>query len=91
MQGMQVQSLAGELRIHMLCGTDKKKKYNSFNWVSFLFFFLIYFWLCLVLVDMHRVSLVEMSQGGGVGGCYFLLWCTGFPLWWLLMLREHRL
>ena len=53
MQGMQVQSLAGELIIHMLCGTDKKKKKNSFNWVSFLFFF---FNIFLVVLGPRRYA-----------------------------------
>ena len=48
-----------------------RKKKNYFNWVSFLLKKKLFiFWLCWVLVDMHRVSLVEMSRGGGVGGCY---------------------
>ena len=52
---------------------------------SFLSFFLLfyylftYFWICWVSVA-HRLSLVAASRG------YSLLWCTGFSLWWRLLL-----
>ena len=50
----------------------------------FFFFFLInlyiYFWLCWVFIAVHGLSLVEVSRG------YSSLWCTGFSLWWLLLL-----
>ena len=54
--------------------------------VFFVFFFLIslfiYFWLCWVFVAARRLSLVVAS------GDYSSLWCTGFSLWWLLLLRS---
>ena len=53
---------------------------------SFLFFlnliYFIYFWLCWVFVAVHGLSLVAESRG------YSSLRCTGFSLWWLLLLRS---
>ena len=42
----------------------------------------IYFWLCWVFVAAHELSLVAASRG------YSLLWCSGFPLLWLLLLQS---
>ena len=47
-----------------------------------LFILFIYFWLHWVFVVAHRVSLVAASRG------YSSLWCTGFSLRWLLLLRS---
>ena len=46
-----------------------------------LFFFLrfIYFWLWWVFVVAHGLSLFATGSG------YFLLWCAGSPLEWLLL------
>ena len=41
-----------------------------------------YFWLCWVFIAAHRLSLVVSSWG------YSPLRCTGFSLWWLLLLRS---
>ena len=50
------------------------------------FFFLInlfiYFWLRWVFVAAHGLSLVAASGG------YSSLWCAGFSLRWLLLLRS---
>ena len=45
----------------------------------FFFFFLIYFW---VFAAVHRLSLVATSGG------YSSLQCSGFLLWWLLLLQS---
>ena len=47
-----------------------------------IFFF---FWLHWVFVAVHGLSLVVVTGG------YSSLWCTGFSLWWLLLVVEHRL
>ena len=46
------------------------------------FIYFIYFWLCWVFVAVRGLSLVAPS-----GGCSSL-WCAGFSLWWLLLLRS---
>ena len=47
----------------------------------FLYVYLfIYFWLCWVFVAARWLSLVAASGG------YSSLWCSGFSLWWLLLL-----
>ena len=47
----------------------------------YLFYF-IYFSLHWVFVAAHRLFLAVASGG------YSSLWCTGFSLWWLLLLRS---
>ena len=42
----------------------------------------IYFWLCWVFIAVCGLSLVAASGG------YSSLRCTGFSLWWLLLLRS---
>ena len=58
----------------------------SMRWAYFQlpdnFFFLIYFCLRWVFVAARRLSLVAASGG------YSSLWCVGFSLWWLLLLRS---
>ena len=49
---------------------------------SFFIYMYIYFWLRWVFVVAHGVSLVAASGG------YSSLWCVGFSLWWLLLLRS---
>ena len=49
-----------------------------------LFILFIYYWLCWVFVAARRLSLVVASGG------YSSLWCTGFSLRWLLLLRSAR-
>ena len=53
-------------------------------WPCVLFFFLIffYFWLHWVFVAACGLSLVATS------GSSSSLWCTGFSLWWLLLLQS---
>ena len=53
-------------------------------WAFFLkyFYLFIYYWLRWVFVAARRLSLVAASGG------YSSLWCTGFSLWWLLLLRS---
>ena len=41
----------------------------------------MYFWLRWVFVAVHGLSLVAASGS-------YLLWCVGFSLWWLLLLRS---
>ena len=41
-----------------------------------------YFWLCWVFVAARGLSLVVASGG------YSSLWCAGFSLQWLLLLRS---
>ena len=53
--------------------------------IFFLFFkinLLIYFWLRWAFTAACRLSLVAASGG------YSSLWCAGFLLWWLLLLRS---
>ena len=40
------------------------------------------FWLCWVFIAARGLSLVVASRG------YSSLWCTGFSLQWLLLLRA---
>ena len=47
-----------------------------------VFCFVFYFWLHWVFVAACRLSLVVVSRG------YSSLWCAGFSLWWLLLLRS---
>ena len=46
------------------------------------FIYFIYFWLRWVFVAACGLSLVAASRG------YSSLWCMGFSLWWLLLLRS---
>ena len=50
-----------------------------FSCVIVVFFF---FWLHWVSIVAHGLSPVAASGG------YSLLWCTGFSLWWLLLLQS---
>ena len=47
-----------------------------------VFILFIYFWLHWVFVAAYGLSQVAVSQG------YSSLWCAGFSLWWLLLLRS---
>ena len=54
-------------------------------WVFVCLFFInlfTYFWLCWVFAPARRLLLVAASGG------YSLLWCAGFSLRWLLLLRS---
>ena len=57
--------------------------YKIFFFIPYLCIHLfIYFWLCWVFVAARGLSLVVASGG------YSLLWCVGFSLQWLLLLRS---
>ena len=55
---------------------------NKWYFFFFLRFNFIYFWLHWVFVPACRLSLVVASGG------YSSLWCAGFSLRWLLLLRS---
>ena len=57
---------------------------ESFFFFNFIYLFIlfIYFWLCWVFVAVRGLSLAVASEG------FSSLWCTGFSLWWLLLLRS---
>ena len=54
----------------------------QFLFFLFLINLFIDFWLRWVFVAAHGLSLVAESGG------YSSLWCMGFSLWWLLLLRS---
>ena len=63
------------------------KTFGEFGFFFFFFFnkfiyLFIYFWLHWVFVAAHGLSLVVVSGG------YSSLWCAGFSLWWLPLLRS---
>ena len=51
-------------------------------WFFKKIYLFIFFWLCCVFVAVHGLSLVAASRS------YSSLRCTGFSLWWLLLLRS---
>ena len=55
---------------------------NRNNRKIFLKYLFIYFWLCWVFIAACGLSLVVASRG------YSSLWCVGFSLRWLLLLRS---
>ena len=55
---------------------------KRFYCILFFINLFIYFWLHWVFVAVRGLSLVGLS-----GGCSSL-WCTGFSLWWLLLLQS---
>ena len=57
-------------------------EYSPLHFILFIFYKFIYFWLRWVFVAACRLSLVAASRG------YSSLWCTGFSLQWLLLLRS---
>ena len=66
------------------CGAQAWLPRGLYEAILFFFFFnkFIYFWLCWVFVAACRLSLVAVSE------VYSSLWCVGFSLWWLLLLRS---
>ena len=54
----------------------------AYLFIYFLNLFIYLFWLRWVLIAAHGLSLVAASGG------HSSLWCTGFSLWWLLLLRS---
>ena len=65
---------------HSLHGWLSQWLKSSFFFLIYLYF--IYFWLRWVFVAARRLSLVEASGG------YSSLWCAGFSLRWLPLLRS---
>ena len=61
--------------------SGKKRCYFYFLY-TFIYYLFIYFWLCWVFVSVRGLSLVAASRG------YSSLWCAGFSLSWLLLLRS---
>ena len=60
--------------------SDTSSIFFYFNFLNF--YWLIYLCLPWVFVAAHRLSLVVASRG------YYPLQCTGFSLWWLLLLGS---
>ena len=55
-----------------------------FRALSVFFYFLSYYlFIYLFIFAAHGLFLVALSRG-----C-FSLWCTGFSLWWLLLLQNR--
>ena len=50
--------------------------------LNFILFYFFNLWLHCVFVATRGLTLVAVSGG------YSLLWCVGFSLWWLLLLRT---
>ena len=83
-------AITAEMKIHTW--TFFQKRFTApcgrFNPPGFIFIIIlkihlfIYFWLCWVFVAARGLSLV------GASGGYSSLWCTGFSLQWLLLLRS---
>ena len=66
-------------KCYLLSGSPSYLDKGFFFFFSFFFINLFYIW---VFVAAYRLSLVAASGG------YSSLWCTGFSLWWLLLLRS---
>ena len=58
-----------------------RKYFKRLNYF-FKFIYFIYFWLRWVFIAARGLSLVAAS------GSYSSLWCVGFSLQWLLLLRS---
>ena len=73
-----------ELRSHKLGSAAKKKTTSNFLscLINLFIYLFIYFWLCWVFAAAHGLSLAAASR------VYSSLWCTGFSLRWLLLLRS---
>ena len=56
--------------------------FSFFFLINLFIYVFIYFWLHWVFVAAHGLPLVAASGG------YSLLWCKGFSLLWLLLLRS---
>ena len=65
--------------VHIFSWFDSSFLFFFFN---FLNFYLFYFCLCWVFAGVPRLSLFAASGG------YSSLWCVGFSLRWLLLLRS---
>ena len=58
------------------------RSFERFSFFNLFILFIYYFWLCWVFLAACGLSLVAAS-----GGCSSL-WCAGFSLRWLLLLRS---
>ena len=58
------------------------QKFFFFKFFLKSIYLFIYLWMHWAFIAAHRLSLVAASGG------YSLLWCVGFSLWWLLLLRS---
>ena len=58
-----------------------EERVNNLFFFKIYLFYLFYFWLRWVFVAAHGLSLVVVSGGSSS------LWCAGFSLQWLLLLR----
>ena len=76
----QTASLSGSWFMHL--GVWLLTPAPVFKKSASLFILFIYFWLCWVFVAAPGLSLVVLS------GSYSSLWCVGFSLRWLLLLRS---
>ena len=83
-------SLGNHKSVLYVCESVSVSQINSFVLYFILFYlfkknkfiYLIYFWLHWVFIAARGLSLVVMSRG------YSSLWCAGFSLRWLLLLRS---
>ena len=57
-------------------------KYRPQSYLFLKIYLFVYFWLCWVFVAGRGLSVVAASGG------YSSLWCAGFSLRWLLLLRS---
>ena len=77
-------TLETEIYTFLICKSKgsvwQKKSQWSILSIFYNFILFIYFWLHWVFVAAYRLSLVAECRG------YSLLRCTGFSLWWLLLL-----
>ena len=73
-----------QIYLNSLCRTEKFIQTIFYYLLIFLRFLFVLFliWLRWVFVAAHRLSLVAASGG------YSLLWCAGFSLRWLFLLRS---
>ena len=55
---------------------------SNFFLINLFVCLFIYLWLPWAFVAARRLSLIVVSRD------YPSLWCTGFSLWWLLLLRS---
>ena len=75
-------------KIHTLDKLCSGVSYSSIGaeyifFITFIYLFIIWFWLRWVFVVVHGLSLVAVSEG------YSSLRCMGFSLQWPLCFAEH--
>ena len=86
---LNLKSLLGSIQIYLnklpyLIISKLLFFYQIKLWIFYFFniYLFIYLWLHWLFVAVHGLSLVVASGG------YSLLRCTGFSLWWLLLLQS---